>query len=187
MPTLITNRRIEDRWTPSIIQAGGFTPISVFFLDNYSRLPVPIKSTEAILVIHLIRHKMDERAPFPSLALLASRMGLKVSAVRERMRSLEQKGYVARESRVARSNVYRLDGLFRALEALIKYDEQKNAAEPRAKTIEKGRDLNPGASSHVERVRDTSGGSRDKWRKASPGTTGGHTTSEGPTDGHTTI
>jgi len=125
VPTLVNNKRIEARWTPEIIQAGGFTPISVYFLDNYTRLRDPIKSTEAMLIVHLIRHKMDERAPFPSLALLASKMGLKASAVRERMRSLERKGYIARESRIAKSNVYRLDGLFRALEALIKFDAQR--------------------------------------------------------------
>jgi len=132
VPTLVKNFQIGARWTPAIIRAGGFTPISVLFLDNYSSLPVPLKSTEAMLVIHLIRHKMDARAPFPSLAHLALKMGLKVSAVRSRMRALEAKGYIVRESRVARSNIYRLDGLFEALEALIARNESRVKSEKEA-------------------------------------------------------
>ena len=32
--------------------------------------------------------------------------------------------------------------------------------------IERARELSPGSSPHVERVRNTSGGTPDKWRKA---------------------
>ena len=35
-----------------------------------------------------------------------------------------------------------------------------------AKAIERARELNPGASPVVERVRNTPGGKPDKWRKA---------------------
>lgn len=34
------------------------------------------------------------------------------------------------------------------------------------KAIERARELNPSVAPHVERVRDTCAGSRDKWRKA---------------------
>jgi hypothetical protein len=41
-----------------------------------------------------------------------------------------------------------------------------SAVEPtQAKAIERARELNPGVAPHVERVRDTSVGGRDKWRK----------------------
>ena len=44
--------------------------------------------------------------------------------------------------------------------------DRASAVEPtQAKAIEKARDLNPGVAPHVERVRDTSDGGRDKWRK----------------------
>ena len=33
-----------------------------------------------------------------------------------------------------------------------------------AEAIEKAREMNPEATIHVERVRDTDGGGRDKWR-----------------------
>ena len=35
-----------------------------------------------------------------------------------------------------------------------------------AEAIQRAREIEPNAAVHVERVRDTSGGSRDKWRRA---------------------
>ena len=44
--------------------------------------------------------------------------------------------------------------------------ERASATAPtQKKAIEKARDLNPGVAPHVERVRDTKGGGRDKWRR----------------------
>jgi hypothetical protein len=44
--------------------------------------------------------------------------------------------------------------------------ERASAVEPTQKeAIERARELNPGVAPHVERVRDTERGSRDKWRK----------------------
>jgi len=131
----ITKKRnsIEDRWTPLIVSAGGFVPISVFFLDNYHRLPRPLTNREALLVVHLIRHKYDDRAPFPALSLLARKMGVSMTAVRNQMRSLESKGYLRREPRKATSNAYHLDGLFAALERLIVASLVRNTA-PQARS-----------------------------------------------------
>jgi hypothetical protein len=44
--------------------------------------------------------------------------------------------------------------------------DRASAVEPtQAKAIERARELNPGVAPHVERVRDTARGTRDKWRK----------------------
>ena len=44
--------------------------------------------------------------------------------------------------------------------------ERASAVLPTQKeAIEKARELNPGVAPHVERVRDTEAGGRDKWRK----------------------
>ena len=44
--------------------------------------------------------------------------------------------------------------------------ERASAVEPtQAKAIARARELNPNAAVHVERVRKTSEGSPDKWRK----------------------
>lgn len=45
--------------------------------------------------------------------------------------------------------------------------ERASAVAPtQAQAIERARQLNPDAAVHIERVRNTSGGSPDKWRKA---------------------
>lgn len=45
--------------------------------------------------------------------------------------------------------------------------DRASAIEPTQKeAIEKARELAPGVGPHVERVRDTKAGGRDKWRKA---------------------
>lgn len=45
--------------------------------------------------------------------------------------------------------------------------QRASAVEPTQKeAIEKARELNPGVAPHVERVRNTKVGGRDKWRKA---------------------
>lgn len=44
--------------------------------------------------------------------------------------------------------------------------ERASAVEPtQEKAIERARELNPGVAPHVERVRHTSRGTPDKWRK----------------------
>lgn len=44
--------------------------------------------------------------------------------------------------------------------------QRASAVEPtQSEAIDRARELNPGVAPHVERVRDTSVGRRDKWRK----------------------
>ncbi|MDQ2868759.1 MAG: helix-turn-helix domain-containing protein [Verrucomicrobiota bacterium] len=115
----ILSRQVAARWTPALIASGGFTPISVFFLENYSALPLPLTHGEALLVIHLMRHKFDRQAPYPGFATLARRMGVTPTAVRGYARSLERKGYLQREMRLASTNKFHLEPLFRALERML--------------------------------------------------------------------
>jgi DNA-binding MarR family transcriptional regulator len=112
-------KQVERRWTPTLIRAGGFTPVSIFFLENYSRLPSPLNHAEAMLVIHLMRHKFDNEAPYPGFTSLAKRMGVTPTAVRGYARSLEKKGYLKREARTSKTNLFRLEPLFVALEKLL--------------------------------------------------------------------
>ena len=82
-PTIAeSGKQVERRWTPTLINAGGFAPISIFFLENYARLPNPLTHTEALLVIHLMRHKFDRDAPYPGFTTLEKRMGVNPTAVR---------------------------------------------------------------------------------------------------------
>jgi hypothetical protein len=44
--------------------------------------------------------------------------------------------------------------------------DRASAVEPtQAEAIKRAREMNPGVAPHVERVRDTKVGGRDKWRK----------------------
>src|SRR5262245_41570447 len=86
----------------------GWTPVSDFFLDHYAQLEPPITNAEAMLVIHLIRHKWDNAPPFPGFTTLARKMGISTTAARGHARSLETKGYLVRHMRVGTTNKFDL-------------------------------------------------------------------------------
>ena len=92
---------VRNRWTPELVEEG-FTPISTFFLDNYSRLRNPLTSQEVVFILHLVRFKWDERHPFPSFETLAERMGTSYNHVRSQATSLVSKGYLRKVRRRTR-------------------------------------------------------------------------------------
>ncbi|HVT11102.1 MAG TPA: helix-turn-helix domain-containing protein [Fimbriimonadaceae bacterium] len=108
------SREIKIRWTPELVEEG-FTPISTFFLDHYAQ--VGLTAQEFTLVAHLMRFKWDERHPFPSFEILATRTGCSYSAVRGHARSLENKGLLRRVRRKDRVE-FDLHPLFEKLEEL---------------------------------------------------------------------
>lgn len=118
-PTSAPNptREISKRWTPALI-ADGFTPVSDFFLKNYHSLKPPIKATEAMFLVHLMSHKWDNSAPFPSFSTIAARMGVTAAAARGYARNLEKSGYLTRVQRIGQTNRFLVEPLFRALERL---------------------------------------------------------------------
>jgi hypothetical protein len=112
-------RLVATRWTPTLAKAG-WTPISDFFLDNYHRLG--IKHAEAMLIIHLMRHKWDASAPYPGFKSIARKMKISPEATRVHARSLEAKGFLRREKKVGETNRFHLQGLFTELEKLMAAD-----------------------------------------------------------------
>jgi hypothetical protein len=110
-------RDVSQRWTPSLTQ-GGWTPVSDFFLENYAALNPPLTTTEAMLVIQLMRHKWSESCPYPAFKTLARRMGMSDTAVRNHARSLEKKGCLQRLQRVGLPNLFDLKPLLEKLEEL---------------------------------------------------------------------
>lgn len=116
------NQSIGNRWTPALVK-GGWTPVSTYFIDNYHRLDPKFTSLEAMLVIHLIRHKWDERNPYPTFGTLSERMGISATATRNHARSLEKKGYLRRLMTKGSSNQFDLKPLFKALELLVAADK----------------------------------------------------------------
>lgn len=125
-PSTSVDRGVAARWTPKL--GVKFCAVSSFFLANYHRLheghePKPLYPTEVLVIIHLIDHKWDARAPFPTVGLLAKRMSLSERAVRDATRSLEQRGLLRRESAVySGPNRYHLEPLFERLEAMMEAD-----------------------------------------------------------------
>ena len=125
------NRSISARWTKRIAQQG-FTPVATVFLVAYAQLAAAqgqrgLNSTEALLIIHIVSFKWDERDPFPRIKVLAERMGLTPRSVRNTLKCLEERGLVKRvrlPNDIA--NRYDMSGLFLALEAWI--DGQKAVA-----------------------------------------------------------
>jgi DNA-binding MarR family transcriptional regulator len=109
------SREVSARWTEALV-SQGWTPVADFFLDNYAKLEPPLTNAEAMLVIHLVRHKWDDAPPFPGFTTLARRMGISPTAARGHARSLEKKGYLVREMRVGTTNRFDLRKLFTALE-----------------------------------------------------------------------
>jgi hypothetical protein len=119
-------REVSARWTESLTRPG-WTPVSDFFLDSYANLEPPLTNAEAMLVIHLIRHKWDAAPPFPGFTTLAKRMGISPTAARAHARSLERKGYLVRLMRVGTTNRFELGKLFTALEKLQAFELGKKA------------------------------------------------------------
>lgn len=122
------NRAVASRWTPKLTKLG-WTPVADFFLDNYHRLEPPLKHSEAMLVIHLMRHKWDAKAPYPGFKVLAKKMGISAEAARLIARRLESKGYLFREMQVGATNKFHLEKLFLALEHLLAKDALDKAQE----------------------------------------------------------
>jgi hypothetical protein len=117
-------REVSARWTVALT-SQGWTPVADFFLDSYAKLSPPLTNAEAMLVIHLIRHKWDAAPPFPGFTTLAKRMGISPTAARAHARSLEKKGYLVRQMRVGTTNKFDLTKLFAALEKLQAYEMGK--------------------------------------------------------------
>ena len=122
--------RVAARWTPALMKR--WVPVSSYFLANYHRLPLHrqptgLTSSEALLLLHLLDYKWDEKAPWPSLAVLARRMGVTRRAARMTLAKLEEKGLLRRAmpAGAIRTSRYHIEGLFEQLEALQAEDEAK--------------------------------------------------------------
>lgn len=128
------------RWTPEV-EPYGFTPVSNFFLTHYHQLePEPLSHGEAMFVVHLMQYKWDSEAPFPNYATLSKRMGVSPKSARRYAQSLQNKGYLFREQRKGRSNLFNLNGLFKALASF----------EPKASVLPKAKNRYPEQASFEE-------------------------------------
>lgn len=136
------SRSVEVRWTARL--AKSFCPVSSYFLANYHRLrpheqAKGLTSTEAMVLIQIMDHRWDERAPFPAMKTLAQRMGLAARTIRAAIKNLEDLGYIRRERSIwGGPNRYHFKGLFEALEKLMDEDAAKRDAADAAKEPARG-------------------------------------------------
>jgi hypothetical protein len=115
----------SQAWTPLLAQTG-YVPVVRAFLDNYSSLrPYPLTSGEALFVIHLMKYKWGEAAPFPAYKTIAILMGISPKMARRHAQSLQQKGYLIREVRKGRPNLFDLRPLFTQLEKRLEARPQR--------------------------------------------------------------
>ncbi len=112
-----TDSDMGKRWTPNLM-SDGFTPISNAFLEHYAQ--IGITSPEAMLLIHLISYKWDEKHPYPKFSRLAAKMKISETAVRAHARHLEEKQLLRRVKRPGTTNQFDLAPLFRKLEEVHK-------------------------------------------------------------------
>jgi DNA-binding MarR family transcriptional regulator len=104
----------------------GHVQISTFFLENYHRLkPYPLTYGEAMFIVHLMQHKWGVEAPYPGYKTLAKRMAVSDKTARRLAKSLQDKKYLVREIREARTNKFHLDKLINALIGLKKTQPRK--------------------------------------------------------------
>ena len=122
MPKEIASNRypFAKRWAQEL-EEDGHVQISTFFLENYHRLkPYALTHGEAMFVVHLMQHKWGTEAPYPGYKTLAKRMAVSDKTVRRLAKSLEDKKYLVREIREAKTNKFHVKKLIDALVALKK-------------------------------------------------------------------
>lgn len=110
------DRSFVARWKHHDIFDNGYVSIPERFLQLYSKLkPNALTTSEALFVLQVMSFKWSAKAPFPSYARIAERMGVTDKAVRRIAQSLEHKGYLKRISRTGTTNKFDLNPLFDAL------------------------------------------------------------------------
>jgi hypothetical protein len=106
------------RWAPEL-KKEGHVQVSTFFLENYHRLkPYDLTHGEAMFVIHLMKFKWGQDAPYPAYKTIAQQMGVSTKTARRLAASLQQKKYLHREVRVGATNRFHLQKLITALVTL---------------------------------------------------------------------
>lgn len=114
-PAIKTDRTFAKKWAPEL-EKDGFVQVSTFFLENYHRLkPYPLTHGEAMFVVHLMQFKWDEAKPYPAYKTIAERMVVSDKTARRFAVSLQGKGYLQREIRIAQTNRFDMSRLMAAL------------------------------------------------------------------------
>jgi DNA-binding MarR family transcriptional regulator len=116
-------------WSPALANTR-YVAVVHGFLEHYASMkPYSLTTGEAMFVVHLMKYKWGEDAPFPGYKTLARQMGVSDKMARRYAKSLEDKGFLKREMRQAQTNRFNLEPLFRALEKAIAPRKQQVGAQ----------------------------------------------------------
>jgi hypothetical protein len=117
-PTVGRERSFRARWGETLTKKG-MTAVANYFLDNY--IKIGLNAIEAMFIIHLFSYKWTVDAPYPSLITIAKKMGKSIDSIRRIARGLEKKGYLIRQLRTGKTNLYNLNPLIKKLEEFQLY------------------------------------------------------------------
>jgi len=127
-------------WGLPVIKLG-YTALPSVLIQAQSRLGVtPLQFN---ILAQLLDYWRDpNRAPFPSKAELAARIGVKPKTIQTNIRALEKAKLVSREMRRTavgdwNSNIYHLDGLVERIKALVPEFEEAREEQRKAKAAQK--------------------------------------------------
>ena len=108
-------RRNEEKWTPTLMEAG-WTVIPSVILERQRGLG--LDAIDINILMQLAMHWwFSDNPPRPSKRAIAERMNINVSTVRKRIARMEADGLIRRETRFSaktgrqESNNYHFDGL----------------------------------------------------------------------------
>lgn len=127
-------------WSRPVV-ALGYTALPSVMIQAQRRLGItPLQFN--ILTQLLDYWREPGRAPFPSKAELADRIGVKPKTIQTNIRALETAKLVTREMRRTaagdwNSNVYHLDGLVDRIKALVPEFEEAREERKKAKAAQK--------------------------------------------------
>ena len=167
MAELLSAQRARVRYSPEHfwgeeVWSEGYAAVPRRLLARGAELK--LDATDQALLVHLLSFKMTEAAPWPSVRKLAERLGLSACAVRRRVRKLEGRGLIVRESRIGRTNEYNLQPLAAALRELepVVSRGPRGTGRERGEGIGQERGVTLGASDRLTRTRGIDEGEEEQ-------------------------
>ena len=128
--------RLADRWTKNLIK-GGWTGIPNVILERQRTLRLsPIQIN---LIMQIAKFWWEkEKAPFPSVKLLAKTIDVTPRTIQRHLAELEELGYIEKQTRYLssggrNSNAYTFNGLIEKCTKLVEEEEAENKAQEQAK------------------------------------------------------
>lgn len=129
-----TRKRPSDRLVARYgghaeLLTDGFVPVARTYVKYAAQLkPHGLVPAESLFIINLLYHKWDAQRPYPSYKSIAARMGVSVQYARDLARRLERKGFIRREVRVGRPNLFDIQPLLDKLAAHVAAEAAKKTA-----------------------------------------------------------